>query len=136
MASPGQLQFSEIIPSLQQIASNSPYSRYKSLIAIGDGSLDIAKEILEKIPKVKLVIYGRSFGTSKNMKDEFPLKWGNHGWIATAGKYGSTLGKLVLDINDSGIVDVTGQLVEINHLNGETCLTNYKIEFQFLCCRI
>jgi len=34
---------------------------------MGDGTLDLAKQILREVPKIKLVIYGRAFGSSKNM---------------------------------------------------------------------
>jgi len=42
-------------------------SSINTFIAIGDGSLETAKAILDSVPKVKLVLYGMGFGNSKDM---------------------------------------------------------------------
>jgi 2',3'-cyclic-nucleotide 2'-phosphodiesterase (5'-nucleotidase family) len=55
------------------------------------------------------------------------MKYANNKWIATAGRYGSTLGQLVLDIDEGSgnIRSVEGsKLIEIKNKNRKTFLEN------------
>lgn len=113
LSSPGALKFVDVITSLQSVAASWPH---KSLIAIGDGSLDLAQRILDSVPKVKLVIYGRALGSSSNMSDQFPRNYKGK-WIVSAGRYGVTLGDLVVTLNDAGddIATMSGRLIKTSH---------------------
>jgi hypothetical protein len=66
LSSPGKLKFTEVVPTLKQKIINDT-KKYKTYVAVGDGSYALAKQILEAIPEIKLVIYGRAFGSSKDM---------------------------------------------------------------------
>lgn len=97
------------------------YSHIKTFIAIGDANLELAKEIIDEVPQIKLVIYGSGLSNTQDMSgltkaeekiqnrkkicsivfrinfvDNYPLEY-NGRLIATAGRYGSSIGKLVLD---------------------------------------
>ncbi|CAL8095142.1 unnamed protein product [Orchesella dallaii] len=111
---PGKLKFSPIVTAVQA-AVNQNIGEIKTFIAIGDGNLETAKQILDNVPQVKLVLYGMGFGNSKNMEGAYPMKYNNK-FIATAGRYGSTVGKLVFDITNSGDLSlISGKLIQTTY---------------------
>ncbi|ODM94027.1 Protein 5NUC [Orchesella cincta] len=116
---PGKLKFEEIVGSVRNVVRQNS-EKTKTFIAIGDGTLEIAKQILDGVPEVKLVLYGMGFGTSKNMEGQYPLPYANR-FIATAGRYGSTIGKLVFEIDTaSGNLNrISGKLVETVYPAGQ-----------------
>lgn len=59
---PGELEFMEVAATIKDKIKGSDI---KTFIAIGDGSLDLAKQIIDQVDKVKLVIYGQAFSPSK-----------------------------------------------------------------------
>jgi len=67
------LTFTDVISSLRSTIEDDP-TNYLTYIAMGDGTLDLAKDILANIPKIKLVIYGRGFGSPKDMSEGEKLR--------------------------------------------------------------
>ena len=106
LADPGTLSFEDPASALQRAVSNS---KYKAFIAVGSGSLEIAKDILSKADKIKLVVL------SGGSYDQYPVKVDDR-YIVKAGSLGTTFGKVVLEVDsdsDANSVRVTdAQLIE------------------------
>ncbi len=59
---PGELEFSDVAESIKKITEEA--QDIKTFIAVGDGNLAISKDIIDRAPKVKLVIYGAGFSNT------------------------------------------------------------------------
>jgi len=94
LGSPGALEFSEIVLGLEKSIDDLKKSGIQFIIALGDGSLETARSIIDAYAEVKVVIYGRGFGSSKIMQD-YPEGHKNS-YIGTAGQYGSSVGQMVI----------------------------------------
>lgn len=99
MSLPGKLEFADVATKIKE-AVDSNKANIKTFIAVGDGSLEQAQQIIDTVPQVKLVIYGAGFSTTKNMTGNYPESH-KESYIATAGRYGESVGKMVLDIDET-----------------------------------
>ncbi len=102
---------------MKRVIALSQLTSIKSFIAIGSGNPAIAKEILDGVEKVQLVMY--SGGPQNNVTDTalpYPEKY-NGKYIAASSqlKYGAKIGRLTFTVKDGKLepVDKTG-LVEVN----------------------
>lgn len=102
MSDPDALKFDQEVGDAMLKAVNDADKDIKTFVAVGSGSLDIARDILNKAgDKIKVVVLS---GGTKEMT-EYPMKY-NNGYIVKAGAFGKSIGKLVLDV-DSEKGDVT-----------------------------
>jgi 5'-nucleotidase len=145
LSDPGNLKFVDIpatAAAFDKILESNDFSRVRTAIAIGSGSLAIAKQIIDNVksPKLKLVIFG---GIATNMTGNFPFAYkGAH--IATALDYGQAIGKIVMDFDANGVGKVipaesdlfpttrttgenTSVVIRVEELEGEIKAKNTKL---------
>ena len=104
LSDPDQLIFEDIATSLSNVTA-TVFGHVQSVIAIGSGNHQIAKNILDKIDKVKLVMYSDSPGDDSELKtypEEYPSGKGKYIAFSPAMKYGGAIGILNFTVDVNG----------------------------------
>ena len=103
MADPDALTFQQDLPgALQNVIDATPELKDAStIIAVGSGSMDIARSILSKVSKIRIVVL--SGGTYEMTSATYPTEY-EDGYIVKGGQFGKTFGKFVVEVEDTGKV--------------------------------